>query len=128
MAGPKNKSKKIKKTRRTNKKGDEISVKETPSSKYVNTYYNKSGKNTGVTRFSKEDKTGKGKGYSGKTKDIDINPNQEISEYTSSYPFSKKPYKTTITSSTQKRNYKSSVVPNTKKSKGTIKQKSKYSL
>lgn len=130
MAGPKNKSKKTKVTLKKNKKGDEIFTSESPSKKYTNIRYNRSGKNTGVTRFSKEDKTGKGKSYSGKSKRIDINPNQEITKSVDSYPFKKEGYKFESTGSTQKGNRKTStkLVPNKKKTKGTIKQKSKYSL
>tara|TARA_R100001443_G_scaffold3549_2_gene11096 strand:+ start:1509 stop:1901 length:393 start_codon:yes stop_codon:yes gene_type:complete len=130
MAGPKNKSKKTKVTLKKNKKGDETFISESPSQKFTTTRYNKSGKNTGVTRFSKEDKTGKGKSFSGKSKRIDINPNQQITESVDSYPFNKKGYKFESTSSTQKGNRKTSskLVPNNKKTKGTIKQKSRYSL
>ena len=129
MAGPKNKNKKTKEFHRTDKDGNRTYVYDSPSETSTLKKYNKSGKKSGEKDFSFIDKTGKSStgSFSGKSKTIDTKPNKRVR--TTQYADTPK-QKVVITSSTQEGNYKSSYkkVPSKKKSKGTIKKKSKYSL
>ena len=127
MAGPKNKSKKIKRIFKTDKDGNEIFMRDDPREAYTSKEYNKSGKKSGVQEYSFIDKTGKGGSFSARSKTRDVNPNKRVKEIR--YTDDPK-RKQVVTSSTQKGNYNrsSKSVPANKKSKGTIKKKSKYSL
>ena len=126
MAGPKNKRKKTKKIFRTDKDGNKVYVYDSPGETYTNKEYKPGGKKSGVEEYSFIDKTGKGESFSARSKTLDVNPNKRVKEIR--YTDDPK-RKQVVTSSTQEGNYKSDykTVPN-KKSKGTIKKKSKYSL
>ena len=127
MAGPKDKRKKIKRIYKTDKDGNEIYMRDDPRTTYTSKEYNKSGKKSGVEEYSFIDKTGTGKSFSARSTTRDVNPNKRVKEIR--YTDDPK-RKQVVTSSTQEGNYKSSYksVPANKKSKGTIKKKSKYSL